>query len=181
MFALGLWVARNGWLQAPQQYRHGLRTAALAGLLGQLAMLAVAIVFHMLAAAFQWHSPLSALVFGLFGSVHTLGMVTIYVAGLTLLMAQPHWHARLAWLLPAGRMSLSVYLAQTVCGLLLFYGIGLGLVQKTPQALNLLLGALCFGALAWASRWWLARYRYGPLEWAWRSATALRPLPLKLS
>jgi uncharacterized protein len=24
------------------------------------------------------------------------------------------------------------------------------------------------------SRWWLSRYRYGPMEWAWRAFTCLQ-------
>jgi len=32
--------------------------------------------------------------------------------------------------------------------------------------------------MAW-SRWWLARFRYGPVEWAWRCATWWRIAPLR--
>ena len=28
-------------------------------------------------------------------------------------------------------------------------------------------------------RWWLSRYRYGPLEWMWRSATYARRQPMR--
>ena len=34
--------------------------------------------------------------------------------------------------------------------------------------------------LAWSMPW-LARYRYGPLEWVWRSATYMRREPFKRS
>ena len=30
-----------------------------------------------------------------------------------------------------------------------------------------------------ASRWWLARFRYGPMEWLWRAATYLRLPPMR--
>ncbi|MFT5026811.1 MAG: hypothetical protein ACI9CV_001572, partial [Ilumatobacter sp.] len=32
--------------------------------------------------------------------------------------------------------------------------------------------------LAW-SPWWLARFRFGPFEWAWRSATYRSRQPLR--
>jgi uncharacterized protein len=32
-----------------------------------------------------------------------------------------------------------------------------------------------------ASRAWLARFRFGPLEWVWRSLTWLRREPFRLS
>jgi len=36
-----------------------------------------------------------------------------------------------------------------------------------------------FITLALLSRAWLARYRYGPAEWLWRSVTYARRQPLK--
>jgi uncharacterized protein len=33
--------------------------------------------------------------------------------------------------------------------------------------------------LAW-SPWWLARYRFGPMEWLWRSLTRWERQPLRL-
>jgi uncharacterized protein len=36
--------------------------------------------------------------------------------------------------------------------------------------------AICAVHLAW-SRWWLGRYRFGPIEWAWRSLTRWRRQP----
>ena len=35
-----------------------------------------------------------------------------------------------------------------------------------------------FAASVLFSRFWLSRFRYGPLEWGWRSATYLRIPPL---
>jgi uncharacterized protein len=37
-----------------------------------------------------------------------------------------------------------------------------------------------FAVDALFSRWWLARFRYGPLEWLWRSATYARWQPLRV-
>ena len=36
-----------------------------------------------------------------------------------------------------------------------------------------------FGLEVMLSRWWLSRYRYGPLEWLWRSITYARWQPLQ--
>ncbi len=38
-------------------------------------------------------------------------------------------------------------------------------------ALSLLLTVVVIGLQIVFSRWWLARYAYGPAEWAWRWAT----------
>jgi len=33
----------------------------------------------------------------------------------------------------------------------------------------------------WLSAWWLRHFRYGPLEWLWRSLTFLKSQPLRLN
>ncbi|MEL6891924.1 MAG: DUF418 domain-containing protein [Actinomycetota bacterium] len=72
-----------------------------------------------------------------------------------------------------GRMALTNYLAQTVVGLVLFEVF----LDVVPGRLALLgvVAAVWAAQLYWSS-WWLARYRYGPVEWAWRAAT-YRTLP----
>ena len=79
------------------------------------------------------------------------------------------------WLLnlqaPAGRMSLSMYLLQTLIGVPLFYGYGMGLYATSGQAFALLLGiGLWLIQLVLAARY-MQYFRYGPAEWLWRAAT----------
>jgi uncharacterized protein len=40
---------------------------------------------------------------------------------------------------------------------------------------------LLFGAQVVISRWWLMRFRSGPLEWLWRSVTYWKLQPLRLA
>ena len=69
-----------------------------------------------------------------------------------------------------GRMALTNYFAQIVGIDLLLDGYGFGMKEFAAEMV--LPGALlCYLALLLASRWWLERYRYGPLEWIWRAAT----------
>lgn len=81
-------------------------------------------------------------------------------------------------LIAAGRMAFSNYLGMTLVMTFAFYGWGLGLYGQVPprwQSLFVLGGwALMLG---WSAPW-LARMRQGPLEWAWRSLTEWRLLPL---
>ncbi|HXT74811.1 MAG TPA: DUF418 domain-containing protein [Candidatus Eisenbacteria bacterium] len=105
-----------------------------------------------------------------------IGLVALtasYIAGITLLFRQPVWRRRLALLAPVGRMALTNYLTQTLVYVFLFYGYGscLGLLGKVGAALCLLLAVFVFAAQVVISRWWLARYRFGPMEWLWRSLT----------
>jgi uncharacterized protein len=37
-----------------------------------------------------------------------------------------------------------------------------------------------FVAQVYMSRWWLTRFRFGPLEWIWRSITYWKVQPLRI-
>jgi uncharacterized protein len=79
-------------------------------------------------------------------------------------------------LAPAGRMALSNYLGQSVATLLIFTGVGFGLVgQVSPLEMVLTAFAIFAGQVAF-SRWWLGRFGHGPAEWVLRWITnAARP------
>lgn len=80
----------------------------------------------------------------------------------------------------AGRMAFTNYLATSVLMTFLFYGWGLGLFGELNRT-ELWLPVLGMWALMllW-SKPWLERYRYGPLEWAWRSLARGRVEPMRL-
>jgi uncharacterized membrane protein YeiB len=76
-----------------------------------------------------------------------------------------------------GRMALTNYLGATVLFLVLGPLLGIDDVADVPQIVGLTIGILAVQAL-W-SRWWLARFGYGPAEWVWRCATWLQRAPLR--
>lgn len=93
-----------------------------------------------------------------------------YLSGLVLLMRRPESRLR-TWLAPAGRMALSNYLLQSLVFSTLFYGYGLGWMGDVGRAQQAGLVLIVFGLQLLGSRWWLARFRYGPMEWLWRYGT----------
>lgn len=78
-----------------------------------------------------------------------------------------------------GRMAFTNYLMQSVICTLIFFGFGLGYFGHFERATCYLfvLGVWVL-ELLW-SPLWLARFRFGPAEWLWRSLTYLRPQPLR--
>jgi uncharacterized protein len=76
----------------------------------------------------------------------------------------------LAWAAPLGRMAFTNYVMQSVVFGWLFYGYGLGLFAKVGVATALAIGTSVYAAQAVLSAHWMRRYRFGPLEWLWRSA-----------
>jgi uncharacterized protein len=84
----------------------------------------------------------------------------------------------LASVAPLGRMALTSYLTQSIVLGFVFYGYGLGLFGRLGEAAALGVAVVLYVAQAIASALWLRRYRFGPVEWAWRSFTygALQPM-----
>ncbi|TNE49238.1 MAG: DUF418 domain-containing protein, partial [Sphingomonadales bacterium] len=79
----------------------------------------------------------------------------------------------------AGRMAFSNYLGTSLVMLFVFSGWALGLFGKLNRPeLYLVVVLTWIVMLAW-SKPWLARFRYGPLEWLWRCLTYWRLFPLK--
>ena len=75
--------------------------------------------------------------------------------------------------IPYGRMSLTNYILQSIIGVSLFYGFGLGVYRYTGATVCLLIALGIFTLQLLFSRWWLGRHRQGPLEWVWKKLTWL--------
>jgi len=92
---------------------------------------------------------------------------------------------RVAWLTGAlaatGRLALTHYITQTVIGITLFYGFGFALFGRLErwQLALLFVAVAAFQVLF--SLLWLRRFRYGPLEWVWRSLTDGHIRPLRVA
>ncbi len=77
-----------------------------------------------------------------------------------------------------GRMALSNYLLQTLICTTIFYGHGFGLFARVqyPELWLVVFGV--WGVNIAFSLLWLRVFRFGPVEWLWRSLTYLRPQPM---
>lgn len=77
----------------------------------------------------------------------------------------------------AGRMAFSNYLMTSIITTVVFCGFGFGLYGKLSrfELLYVVAGVWAF-ILVWSLPW-LARFHYGPFEWAWRSLVRMRPQP----
>ena len=77
----------------------------------------------------------------------------------------------LGTLAPAGRMTLTLYIGQSLVFVPLYYGFGFGLWDDLTQAQALILGIVTFALQLIGARQWFVHFRYGPLEWLWRALT----------
>ena len=105
-------------------------------------------------------------------------MAIAYASGLICLWSTG-WRSPLRLLAPAGRMALTTYITQTVLGIVLFYGAGLGLGGRIGLVDGTMLAIGIFAAQCAIASLWLRRFQFGPIEWAWRRATYGTPIPLR--
>ena len=78
-----------------------------------------------------------------------------------------------------GQMALTNYLMQSILASLVFYGYGLGMYGALDRfGQQLVVVGIWTLQLIW-SPIWLARFRYGPAEWLWRSLTYWRRQPMR--
>jgi len=101
-----------------------------------------------------------------------------YAAALILLLRS----GRLRWLTDrleaAGKAAFTNYLGTSLVATTIFYGYGLGWFGHLSRWQLYLVVALIWLLILLWSKPWLTRFRYGPLEWLWRSLArgAVQPL-----
>ena len=115
------------------------------------------------------------------GTFGILPLSAGYASLLCLIWLGPKGQGLLRHFAPVGRMALTNYVGQSVICTLVFYGTGLGLGGTMGPTLYLPIGFAVYGFQVLASRWWLDRFRFGPLEWMWRMLTYGEWFPLEKS
>lgn len=110
-------------------------------------------------------------------SVYPMGLA--YAAGFSLLFERRPEAAAWRFFAAPGRMACTNYLGQSVFGILLFYGIGLGLGAGVDLLATELIALGVYVVQVLFSRSWLERFRFGPVEWVWRMITYGQKLPMR--
>lgn len=176
LFLIGMYFAKRRIFQQLDAhlplFRRGLRIGLGVGL---PANFVVAWIAHI--GERDLASPLSglwAVLLLVFGPVLTFG----YISAFVVLARHEAWRARFAPLATAGRMALSNYITQSVICTLIFYSYGLGLFGQVGAFAGLLLSIAIWLIQLPVSVAWLSRFRFGPLEWLWRTLTYGKPQPM---
>ena len=174
-FLLGMCAGRAGLFRDSEANRVFMKKLLIAG--GIVGAVTTVVMILRPVAGFQPTSYTELLVV-FNNNVQQVALAAFYASVVTLL----YWRRPQGWLgtlAPVGRMGLTTYLLQTVFGLVVFYGIGFGLMGKLGSTLGVAAGIAFFGVQYVFARAWLARFTMGPVEWLWRALTyfRLRPQP----
>lgn len=170
-FFLGAWVGRREWITRAAEFLPGWKRVMRWTLPGGLALEGVAVLVGESALVANWRH-------GWFveQAIHLAAvpvLATGYVSALVVAFHGPVGRRLLAPFAWSGRMALTNYLVQSaVIGLVMFdVGPGLALAGKVGTTAVLGIVIVGYAAQVVLSRWWLGRFAYGPVEWAWRAMT----------
>ncbi|WMJ70002.1 DUF418 domain-containing protein [Stenotrophomonas sp. 24(2023)] len=171
MFLIGSWFGRSGALAEPERFQR---------LYARLRWIALPLGLVLAVGGTAWMPYIEP---GRYDLPAVVAMAINSLSGAVLCLGYLGWFMRLrthlAWLAPAGRMALTNYLAQSVVCTLVFYGYGAGLFEQMPRAWQVVFALGLFGTQLLASRAWLRRFRFGPMEWLWRAMTYLAWPPMR--
>ncbi|APW97943.1 hypothetical protein CHINAEXTREME_09195 [Halobiforma lacisalsi AJ5] len=103
-----------------------------------------------------------------------------YVSGIMLLCRAAADGVATTALSAVGRTAFSNYLLQTVLATTIFYGHGLGLFAQLSRLELLGVVVAIWAIQVPLSVAWLNRFRFGPVEWVWRTLTYGERQPLRL-
>lgn len=167
MFALGLAVGRTRLFADPRAHRRLWRGLVATGLTIGLPLAAVSAWFQVV----SMDSTGVNQVIGVAIGFATAPALTAGYVGAFALLTSTRWARGFS---PAGRMSLTGYLGESVLLAAVFCGWGLGLFGTLPLALAALVAIGAWLALDLFAVFWMRRFRYGPLEYLLRWWSTLR-------
>ena len=100
--------------------------------------------------------------------------------GLVMLMVKYCvWQKMLARFAAVGRMALTNYLLHSVILTTVFYGFGFELYGQVPRFWQMWIVVAVIALQLLISPWWLSKYRFGPVEWLWRSLSYGKRQPMQ--
>lgn len=163
-FFFGAGVAKKKWIQQFKEKQKGFKV--------------VGIITLLTGAFFSWIIPLVTpeTPFNLLQYASAPLLTIAYC--LFLLFLFEHGNA-LHVLAAPGRMALTNYIFQSIVFTFLYGPFAFGVYGKFSYSLALLFGVIFFILQVIVSNWWLKRFRFGPLEWMWRSLTYMKKQPFK--
>ncbi|MGZ3305859.1 MAG: DUF418 domain-containing protein [Asticcacaulis sp.] len=171
LFLTGLMLGRAGFFTRPESF-------ATARRIGFVVALAVALGLHYAhplidasITADKAHFIVPWVRDTLFDAYQSLAAMFMWVTGFVELYQWSLTRPVQRLLAPMGRMTLTLYVMQSLICTPLYYGYGLHWYSYIGQTRALMFGIAFFIAQMVFANLWFRAFLYGPLEWVWRAAT----------
>jgi uncharacterized protein len=181
-FLLGLWVGRIRLFERLDEYHHAVKKTLKYGI--GLILVFFVMIFLLFGIASDGSGTIEKmdtwlLMFAMTSvDLFNFSLAVVMLGAFILIYRRKGEQSLLNKLAPYGRMALTNYIAQTLVGTFLLFNWGLGFIGEVSNTQVFLMAVLIISAQVWASAAWLRRFRYGPIEWLWRSGTKLSWQPL---
>jgi uncharacterized protein len=160
-FLLGVRLARANFLSSPMDKAANERLIKKGLILGlPIQIIAAAILLQNEQSA---EPSESVYLISLFVSFVTAPLLSMFYVGLIRKLVEERPHLVL-WMKPAGKMSLTIYISQSVITSLIFGPWGLGLFQDLQTWQVFVLAFAIWLLLSYLAALWLKRFKQGPLE-----------------
>jgi uncharacterized protein len=172
-FLVGLWVGRVRLFERLDECHAAIKkTLKISAALSILFLVLTVVLFAVSGEDVQFDNW--RVMFALTGmDLFNTSLAVVLLCAFVLIYRRPAGERVLGKLAPYGRMALSSYVMQTLVGTFVFYHFGLGLLGELSNTQALGIAIAVIALQVWLSTAWLRRFRYGPIEWLWRSGTRL--------
>jgi uncharacterized protein len=170
-FLLGVRLARSNFLSSPMDKAANSRMIKTGLILGLPIQIIAAVI--LLQNEQSAEPSESVYLISLFVSFVTAPLLSMFYVGVVRKLAEDRAHF-VSWMRPAGRMSLTIYISQSVITSLIFGPWGLGLFQDLQTWQVFVLAFAIWLLLAYLAAQWLKKFDQGPLESLMSSMTKSR-------
>ncbi|WP_378180546.1 DUF418 domain-containing protein [Aquimarina sp. SS2-1] len=170
-FLIGLWLGKIGLFQNFKEKTPLAKKWLKRGILGfVVSLILTAGIFAISPKPIDFNSWLHVLGINAYDWPN-IALTTIILSGFVLLYQKKRGYRFFSFFESYGRMALTNYVLQSVIGTFLLFGWGLGFLGKLQTRYLIIIAFTIITLQALLSKIWLQKFRYGPLEWLWRSAT----------
>jgi uncharacterized protein len=160
-FLVGLRLARTNYLSSPIDSKKNSQLIRRGLLFGAPIQIVAAVIF---VRNEQSTTPSEGIyLLSLFASFLAAPLMSVVYIGILRKLVEDKPQL-VSWMIPAGKMSLTVYISQSVLTSMIFGPWGLGLFQELSTWQVLLLALLIWLFLVYLSSLWLKKFKQGPLE-----------------
>ena len=173
-FLFGMWLGRIGYFRRLDE----LKKANKRALWGSIAAFVVCggltgLAFSQVGGDFSFENPWA--IVGLhMADLANVCLTILILVSFVMIYQGTRGKKMLDVFVEYGRTALTNYVFQSIIGTFILFGWGLGMIGEWRNLYLFGLSLLIIGVQIALSKWWLKRFRYGPLEWLWRSAAYLK-------
>ena len=174
LFLLGLFLGRRRFFERISSYQHLFLPAITVGLVLTLGLEGLRQQLFRNFDIRSWETMRGLAI----QDIQNLSFTLVLISAFFLIYLNRKGRKVLEILSPYGRMALTNYFTQSVIGTFIFFGFGLGLLGDIGALTCFIIAQGITTFQIGISHFWMRFFKYGPLEWFWRSATYLRWQPI---